>query len=138
MEETEEKKKKTTSGFTEDISKEMSASNPLPVGGCVQQSPPMLRVYFGPYTYFTATKYGKRFMLKCLKNDFLYTPIYRQALAKEFEIGQQLEHPKICRTIDLEKVDNRGTVVVMEYIWTATIWNSSSRRKPSRRTPPAR
>lgn len=31
MEETEEKKKKTTSGFTEDISKEMSNSNPLPV-----------------------------------------------------------------------------------------------------------
>ena len=35
---------------------------------------------------------------------------------KEFEIGQQLEHPNICRTIDLEKVDNLGTVVVMEYI----------------------
>ena len=31
MKETEEKKKKTTSGFTEDISKEMSDSNPLPV-----------------------------------------------------------------------------------------------------------
>lgn len=76
-------------------------------------------------------------MLKCLKNDFLYTPVYRQALAKEFEIGQQLEHPNICRTIDLEKVDNLGTVVVMEYM-TATIWNSSSRKMPSRQNSPVR
>ena len=32
---------------------------------------------------FTSVRYGKRYMLKCLKNDFLYTPIYRQALTKD-------------------------------------------------------
>lgn len=116
MEETEEKKKKTTSGFTEDISKEMSNSNPLPVENAFSNLHQCYVSISGHTRIFTATKYGKRFMLKCLKNDFLYTPIYRQALAKEFEIGQQLEHPNICRTIDLEKVDNLGTVVVMEYI----------------------
>lgn len=116
MEETEEKKKKTTSGFTEDISKEMSNSNPLPVEDAFSNLHQCYVSISGHTRIFTATKYGKRFMLKCLKNDFLYTPIYRQALAKEFEIGQQLEHPNICRTIDLEKVDNLGTVVVMEYI----------------------
>lgn len=116
MEETEEKKKKTTSGFTEDISKEMSNSNPLPVEDAFSNLHQCYVSISGHTRIFTATKYGKRFMLKCLKNDFLYTPIYRQALAKEFEIGQQLEHPNICRTIDLEKVDNLGTVVVIEYI----------------------
>ena len=116
MEETEEKKKKTTSGFTEDISKEMSNSNPLPVEDAFSNLHQCYVSISGHTRIFTATKYGKRFMLKCLKNDFLYTPIYRQALAKEFEIDQQLEHPNICRTIDLEKVDNLGTVVVMEYI----------------------
>ena len=116
MEETEEKKKKTTSGFTEDISKEMNNSNPLPVEDAFSNLHQCYVSISGHTRIFTATKYGKRFMLKCLKNDFLYTPIYRQALAKEFEIGQQLEHPNICRTIDLEKVDNLGTVVVMEYI----------------------
>lgn len=132
MEETEEKKKKTTSGFTEDISKEMSNSNPLPVEDAFSNLHQCYVSISGHTRIFTATKYGKRFMLKCLKNDFLYTPIYRQALAKEFEIGQQLEHPNICRTIDLEKVDNLGTVVVMEF------WSSSSRRMPSRQNSPAR
>ena len=116
MQETEEKKKKTTSGFTEDISKEMSESNPLPVEDAFSNLHQCYVSISGHTRIFTATKYGKRFMLKCLKNDFLYTPVYRQALAKEFEIGQQLEHPNICRTIDLEKVDILGTVVVMEYI----------------------
>lgn len=65
---------------------------------------------------FTATKYGKRFMLKCLKKDFLYIPVYQQALSKEFEIGLQLEHPNICHTIELEQVDGLGTTIVMEYV----------------------
>ena len=64
---------------------------------------------------FTATKYGKRFMLKCLKKDFLYIPVYQQALSKEFEIGLQLEHPNICHTIELEQVDGLGTTIVMEW-----------------------
>lgn len=65
---------------------------------------------------FTATKYGKRFMLKCLKKDFLYIPVYQQALSKEFEIGLQLEHPNFCHTIELEQIDNLGTTIVMEYV----------------------
>lgn len=27
---------------------------------------------------FTAVRYGKRYMLKCLKEDFRYTPVYHQ------------------------------------------------------------
>lgn len=62
---------------------------------------------------FTAVRYGKRYMLKCLKEDFRYTPVYHQALLKEFEIGLQLDHPNICRTISMEPV---GECIVMECV----------------------
>lgn len=65
---------------------------------------------------FTAVRYGKRYVLKCLKADFLYTPVYHQALMKEFEIGLQLEHPGICRTISMETVDKLGDCIVMEFV----------------------
>ena len=65
---------------------------------------------------FTAVRYGKRYVLKCLKPDFIYTPVYRQALMKEFEIGLQLDHPNICRTISMEQVGDLGECIVMEYV----------------------
>ena len=65
---------------------------------------------------FTAVRYGKRYVLKCLKTDFRYTPVYRQALMKEFEIGLQLDHPNICRTISMESVGDLGECIVMEYV----------------------
>ena len=65
---------------------------------------------------FTAVRYGKRYMLKCLKEDFRYTPVYHQALLKEFEIGLQLDHPNICRTISMEQVGDLGECIVMEYV----------------------
>lgn len=65
---------------------------------------------------FTAVRYGKRYVLKCLKPDFMLTPVYRQALMKEFEIGFQLDHPNICRTISFETVGELGDCIVMKYI----------------------
>ena len=65
---------------------------------------------------FTAVRYGKRYVLKCLKTDFRYTPVYRQALMKEFEIGLQLDHPNICRTISMDPVGELGDCIVMEYV----------------------
>lgn len=65
---------------------------------------------------FTAVRYGKRYVLKCLKPGFIYTPVYRQALMKEFEIGLQLDHPYICRTISMEAVGDLDECIVMEYV----------------------
>lgn len=65
---------------------------------------------------FSAVKYGKRYVLKCLKREFQYTPIYRQAFVKEFEIGLQMDHPNICRTVSMENVDDLGNCIVMEYV----------------------
>ena len=109
-------KKKVTSGFTEDLNKEMGTANPMPVESAFSHLSQCYVSLSGHTRLFTATRYGKRYMLKCLKTDFLYTPVYRQALTKEFEIGLQLEHPNICRTIGLEEVPNLGTTIVMEYI----------------------
>lgn len=107
---------KTTSGFTEDINKEMNVAEPQPVESKFSNLSQCYVSISGHTRIFTATRYGKRYMLKCLKNDYLYTPIYRQALTKEFEIGLQLEHPNICHTIGMEEVENLGTTIVMEYI----------------------
>ena len=76
----------------------------------------------GPTRMFTAIRYGKRYMLKCLKADYAYTPVYRQALRKEFEIGLQLEHPNICRTLDMEQIGGLGDTIVMEYVDGETLY----------------
>lgn len=107
---------KTTSGFTENLDKEMKSADPMPVESSYGNLCECYVSASGHTRLFSATKYGKRYMLKCLKKDFLYTPVYQQALTKEFEIGLQLEHPYICRTIGLEQLTELGPTIVMEHI----------------------
>lgn len=70
----------------------------------------------GPAEIYTATRYGKRFVLKGLKEQYRNDPIYTLAMAKEFEIGLMLEHPNIRRTLSLETVEGLGKVIVLEYV----------------------
>ena len=77
---------------------------------------PLYRSQHGPAQLFTATRYGKRFVLKGLKGEYLDDPLFRLALAKEFEIGFSLDHPSIRRTLSLETVEGLGQVIVLEYI----------------------
>ena len=70
----------------------------------------------GPAELYSATRYGKRFILKALKAEFRDDPVCNLALSKEFEIGISLDHPNIRRTLSLEAVDDLGKVIVMEYI----------------------
>lgn len=65
---------------------------------------------------FRARRFGKTYMLKCLKKDYLYTSLYRMALNKEFEIGLQFEHTNICRTIGWEELEELGPAIILEYI----------------------
>lgn len=107
--------KQPTSGYTDDISNEPDFMAARHDNGFSNIS----EYYVSQSGYtrmFTAVRYGKRYVLKCLKADFLYTPVYRQALMKEFEIGLQLEHPGICRTISMEQVGEYGDCIVMEYV----------------------
>ena len=106
----------STSGYTQDIDGELTESSPIPVQNGFDNIREVYVSASGHTRLFSATRYGKRYMLKCLKPDFLYTPVYRQALVKEFEIGLQLDHPHICRTIGMEEVEGIGAAIVIEYI----------------------
>ncbi len=112
----EQDKNSPTSGFTTNLTEELSDTEGMTGRNEFHNLTPFYVSESGHARLFTAMRYGKRFMLKCLKSDFLYTPVYQQIQNKEFEIGVQLEHPNICRTIGLEKVDNLGPAIVMEYI----------------------
>lgn len=109
-----------TSGYTDGLDAELNTSF-MPVHDkfsslhCFYVSP------HGHTRLFYASRYGKSYVLKCLKPDYLYIPLYRQALVKEFEIGLQLDHPYICRTIGMEEVDGLGSVIVMEHIDGCTL-----------------
>ena len=104
-----------TSGFTESIDQERTVdSMPEEKGfGNVQEYNVSKS---GPTRLFTATRYGKRYVLKCLKTDYLLTPVYQQAIVKEFEIGLLLEHPYICRTLAMEQLAGMGRTIVMEQV----------------------
>ncbi len=65
---------------------------------------------------YSATRYGKRYILKGLKEELRNDPVYNLALAKEFEIAITLDHPYIRRTFSIETVGDIGKVIVMEYI----------------------
>lgn len=70
----------------------------------------------GPIEIHTANRYGKRYILKGLQEPYRNDPLYTMSLAKEFEIGIQLDHPNIRRTIGFENVEGLGRVIVLEYI----------------------
>ncbi len=111
----------STSGFTENLEEQAVPGDSLPIE-CTYGN---LHEYYvsatGHTRLLSATKYGKRYILKCLKKDFLYTPVYQQALTKEFEIGLQLDHPNICHTIGLEQLPGLGATIVMENIDGCTL-----------------
>lgn len=111
----------SSSGFIKDISSEMTSA-----AACMDNGFSNLQECYvsnsGPARLFTAIRYGKRFMLKCLKTDYALTPIYRQAMQKEFEIGLQLDHPFICRTIGMEQVKGLGDTIVMDYVDGDTLY----------------
>lgn len=65
---------------------------------------------------FTATRYGRRYILKALAPSALGSFNYRNALRKEFEIGLALDHPNIRRTLGLENVEGIGEAIVLEYV----------------------
>lgn len=108
--------KPNSSGYTDNLDNEMDNAGAIPVERGFSDLRECYVSEGGHTRLFSAERYGKRYMLKCLKPDFLYTPVYRQALSKEFEIGLRLDHPNICRTIGLEEVEGLGAAIIMEYV----------------------
>lgn len=65
----------STSGYTQDIDGELTESSPIPVQNGFDNIREVYVSASGHTRLFSATRYGKRYMLKCLKPDFLYTPV---------------------------------------------------------------
>lgn len=70
---------------------------------------------------FTCRRYGKLHILKCLKPSYLGQEFYVQLLRKEFDIGYQLEHPHICRTLGWENHEVLGFCILLEYVDGVTL-----------------
>lgn len=65
---------------------------------------------------FRCHRYGKLHVLKTLQPLYKETAFCEQALQKEFNIGYQLEHPHICRTLGWERTTALGHCILLEYI----------------------
>lgn len=120
----------SSSGFTNNITAEVNGNMPVD-----RQFHDIHEIYVSEHGHtrlLYATRYGKRYTLKCLKAEFLYTPLYRQILTKEFEIGLQLEHPNICHTMGMENVDGYGPAIIMEYIDGLTLQQFIDNRQLTR------
>ena len=63
-----------------------------------------------------AERYGKQFLLKCLKPEYLTQSQYVALLQKEFEIALTLSHPNIARIYSFEEIPQIGPCIVMEYV----------------------
>ena len=63
-----------------------------------------------------AKRYGRWWLLKGLNKKVANQTAYMQRLRKELELLTQLEHPLLVTTIGLEKVDDIGYCIVMEYV----------------------
>ena len=70
---------------------------------------------------YTATKFGKKVILKGLKPEFKKERFYQDLLKKEFEISYFLDHPNIIKIIDFQNILNIGDCIVMEYVEGVTL-----------------
>ena len=76
---------------------------------------------------YTASRYGKRYVLKGLSADSQSLTDMLLLQQKEFSLGITLNHPNIAETYSLEEVADCGRCIVMEYVdgitlaeWLAT------------------
>ncbi len=112
-----------SSGYTEDLPAAMGDPGLAFPQSRFENITPIYVSRSGSAQLFSATRYGKRFVIKCLKEDFRYNPIYRTALLKEFEIGIALDHPNIRNTIGFEELEGYGPAIILEYVDGETLEN---------------
>ena len=65
---------------------------------------------------YTATRYGRRFVLKSLAPEYADLTDYRLQQEQEFQLGIQLVHPNIAATYSLEEINGVGRCIVQEWI----------------------
>ena len=73
---------------------------------------------------YRAKRYGRWFLLKCLKAGNASDSLYQQMLRKEFEILMRLQHPAVMQTLGMEHVRISGEdkiCIVAEWIDGCTL-----------------
>lgn len=85
---------------------------------------------------YTASRYGKRYVLKGLSADSQSLTDMLLLQQKEFSLGITLSHPNIAETYSLEEVADCGRCIVMEYVdgitlaeWLPTNPSHSARQR---------
>lgn len=83
---------------------------------------------------YTATRYGRRFLLKALNPDEANLTDFRLQQEQEFQLGIQLVHPNIAATYSLEEIAGIGRCIVQEWIDGITLgeWLASKPSKAAR------
>jgi serine/threonine protein kinase len=61
-------------------------------------------------------RYGKRHLLKALKEGCCGQDFFEQALRKEFDLGYGLDNIHICHTLGWEDIEGIGHCILMEYV----------------------
>lgn len=72
--------------------------------------------HHGVYALYTATRYGRKFFIKSLSENYRGLPEWERLLFKEFELGVQIDHPCIARMTAWEVIPGIGESIVMEYV----------------------
>lgn len=70
----------------------------------------------GEYCLYTALRYGRKYFIKGLAEKNRALPEWQRLLFKEFELGMQLDHPGIARTVGWEVIPGVGESLVLEYV----------------------
>ncbi len=70
----------------------------------------------GVYSIYTATRYGRKYLLKGLSEGHRHLQEWQRLLFKEFELGFEFDHPNIARTVGWETIPVVGETIVMEYV----------------------
>ena len=83
---------------------------------------------------YTATRYGRRFVLKTFAPETASLTECRLQQEQEFQLGVQLVHPNIAATYSLEEIDGVGRCIVQEWIDGMTLgeWLQTKPSKASR------
>lgn len=79
-------------------------------------SEPQLLSAKGYNAIYTATRFGRKYILKALAEPYRSSSPHVELLRKEFSIGVGLDHPNIVRLLDFGHMDSIGWYIQMEYI----------------------
>lgn len=79
-------------------------------------SEPQLVSAKGHNAIYSATRFGRKYILKALAEPYRQSTPHVELLRKEFSIGVGLDHPNIVRLLDFGYMDTIGWYIQMEYI----------------------